>query len=246
MKAHRDQQGTVMSSEKSSPRCSDCAMRAYGIFKDVPQEVFESIVCCMTNYKFPARHVIFLEGNPCNQIASIRKGIIKLSKCGANGKWQNVGMLGPGFLLGYEGFLDRPFQSTAEAITEVELCMAPHDEIVGQLRQFPDMTIGLVGLLCHRIGELELKALQLGAFSGRQRLAAYLLASCDSNGDRDNPGGVMAIQSRQEIAETLGMAKETVIRLLAKFAEHQIIDMNRSNITINDSRKLAQILSASI
>jgi CRP-like cAMP-binding protein len=243
--SNKIQQESAIHSKESVTRCDDCVMRSRGILKDVPQEIFESITCCMRTHKFPAKHLIFLEGNPCNQIGSIRKGIIKLTKSAENGKWQNVGMLSPGLLLGYEGFLGRPYQSTAQAVTDVELCMAPHAEIMEQLRQFPNMTMALIGLLCHRIGELEQRALQLGTLSGRQRLAAYLLARCEAEENMDSTNGTIAHQSRQEMAEMLGMAKETLIRLLGKFAELRIININGPNIVIIDPQKLAQMLTAS-
>jgi CRP-like cAMP-binding protein len=218
-------------------------MRAHGILKDVPDDVMDLISCCMTTYKFPAKHVIFLEGNPCNQVGSIRKGVVKLSKHLENGKTQIVGSAGPGFLLGYEAFRDQPFQSTVETLTEVEMCMATREEIVQQLRQFPDVTMGLVEFLCQRITDLERKTLHLGTFSARQRLAAYLLSASDPTDLSSNDESAQPNLNRQEIADTLGMAKETLIRLLTAFAEKGIVRLDGPSIEVSDPQKLTHMLS---
>jgi CRP-like cAMP-binding protein len=235
-----------MSTANTVKRCDDCAMRSSGILKDVPEEILKLISCCMTNHKFPSKHLIFLEGNPSDQIGSIRKGALKLSKQGENGKTQIIGSVGPGFMVGYEAFLGKPYQSTVETLTDVELCMTTRGKIMRQMREFPDMAIGFVELLCHRICELEQKTFQLGAFSTRQRLAAYLLSVFESEACSDHKGSVRLTLSRQDIADSLGMAKETLIRLLTKFAENGVITLSGPSITINDPQKLSQILSASV
>ena len=228
----------------STERCDDCAMRTHGILRDTPKNVFDSLSCCMGTYRFPAHHVIALEGNPCHQVGSIRSGRIKLSKCGENGRVQIVGAAGIGFVLGYEGFLGRPFQSTAETLTDVEICMASHQDILQQMADCPDMAVGLVTFLCQRIEELERKALHLGTLSTRQRLAAYLL-SIDSNDDNSDRRPIdQPPLTRQEIAETLGMAKETLIRLLAKFEQQQTIRLDGAAVVVNDPARLKQVLSA--
>jgi CRP-like cAMP-binding protein len=234
-----------MKSDDTIERCDDCPMRSHGILKDVPEEIFGHISCCMTSYKFPAKHLIFLEGNPCDQLGSIRTGAVKLSKQGESGKTQIIDFVGPGFLIGWEALQGKPYQSTAETLTEVELCMTAREKIMHQMREFPDLALGMVGFLCHWIAKLEQKMLHLGAFSTRQRLAAYLLSAYDSDECFGDKGPVQLGRSRQEIADTLGMAKETLIRLLAKFAEKGVVTLNGSRIVINDPQKLSQILSAS-
>jgi len=219
-------------------------MRTHGILRGTPQKVLDRLACCMATYRFPPHHVIALEGNPCRQVGSIRSGRIKLSKCGENGRVQIVGAAGVGFVVGYEAFLGRPFQSTAETLTDVEICMASHQDILQQMADCPDLAKGLVAFLCHRIEELERKALHLGTLSTRQRLAAYLL-SIGSNDD--GPNQYAADQpplTRQEIAETLGMAKETLIRLLAKFEQQQMIRLDGATVVIKDPARLRHVLSA--
>jgi len=225
-------------------RCDDCPMRTHGILRGTPQKTLDRMSCCMATYRFPARHVIALEGNPCRQVGSVRSGRVKLSKCGENGRVQIVGAAGVGFVLGYEGFLGRPFQSTAEALTDVEICMASHQDILQQMADCPELAKGLVTFLCHRIQELEHKALQLGTLSTRQRLAAYLLSMGSNDNGSEPTTPDQPPLTRQEIAEMLGMAKETLIRLLARFEQQNMIKLEGPNVVVKDPARLRHVLSA--
>ncbi len=230
-----------MSTKVEIRRCDDCVMRSEGVLAGVPEEVFADLSCGMTMHRFPARHRAFLEGNPCDQVASVRKGLVKLSKIGPNGRTQVLGVVGPGFLLGCESLRGAPCQCTAEAITPVELCMATRDEIDGLMRRSPDVAVGVVSLLSHRIDDLERTALRLGTYSGRQRLAALLLSTDLSHSD---PGNGSAGLSRQELADTLGMAKETLIRLLTQFVSRGLIETEGRAIRVLEPDALRRMLLA--
>lgn len=218
-------------------------MRAHGILSSVPDPVFRRLSCCMTTFKFPARHLVCIEGNPCHHVASIRKGQVKLYKHGSNGRTQVIGTFGPGFLLGYEALHDRPYQSSAEALTDIEVCAASREDMASLIGQFPDVALGLVGFLCHRISQLESQTLVLGTFSAGQRLAAYLLSAHESTAPFGHRLPATLNLSRQELADTLGMARETLIRLLNRFATEGLIALRGSSILVREPQTLAHMLS---
>jgi CRP-like cAMP-binding protein len=47
--------------------------------------------------------------------------------------------------------------------------------------------------------------------------------------------------SRKDLANTIGIAKETLIRTLHDFKDEEIIDLKEKSITIRDPRKLNKI-----
>lgn len=124
--------------------------------------------------------------------------------------------------------------------------MASHLDVLRQMREHPEAAIGMVNFLCRRIEALESKTHQLGTLSARQRLAAYLLSICSVNEDTGAPAydPQPPPLTRQEIAETLGMARETLIRLLARFERQQIIRLDGPNVIVNSPHRLRQVLSA--
>jgi CRP-like cAMP-binding protein len=228
--------------EEKVRRCADCAMRLHGVLRDVPLPTFSRISCIMTPYRFPAGHLLFIEGNPATRLASIRKGLVKLSKTTARDRTQIVGSLGSGALLGYEIFEQQPCQSTAETLTEAEICMTTLESLEQQVRQFPDVALGLIRSLSHRVGELEETTLALGAMPARQRLASHLLAATPPEASNGRRGATRVHLTRQDIAESLGMARETLIRLLTKLADEGIVALDGSLIAIRDRPGLERIL----
>ena len=140
-------------------------------------------------------------------------------------------------------FQGKPFQSTAETLTDVVLCTTTRAAITDQMRKFPDVALGMVSFFAHRIGELEKKTLSLGAFSARQRLAAHLLDAQKSESPFGQNGSIGLNLSRQETADTLGMAKETLIRLLTKFNSEGLVTIEGTSIFVRNSCKLSEVLS---
>lgn len=219
-------------------------MRAHGILKGVPAELYDRIACQRKISRFPAKQLLFFEGNPCDSLTSVRKGLVKISKQAENGKTQILGIAGPGCLLGFEVFLAKPFQSTAETLTPVELCLTTRQEFDSLIQSYPDVAKGLIGFLSQRIFDLGEHILRLGTLSARQRVAAYLLSLNDSASSYGAIDPESIVLSRQEIADTLGMAKETLIRLLTQLAKNKAVTLDGPEVRILDPRKLERQLSS--
>lgn len=244
-----------MSALHAEPRrCADCTMRSHGILADVPQDVFERISCCMTPHRFPARHRILVEGNPGRDVAAIRRGLVKLSRQSAGGRVQVLGVVGVGAFLGHEALVDRPYRTTAETLGDAEVCMASRNELLEQLREFPDVALGVAGFLCHRIESLETLVLHLGTLPALQRVAGHLLtlaralpsptaATPESTG---RPLTLLLPLTRQEIADALGMARETLSRQLSRLADDGLIHVAGGRIHVLDAAGLEMLAADAI
>jgi len=218
-------------------------MRSEGMLRDVSDEVFQRISCCMVMHRFPSGHRLFIEGNPAVQMASLRSGVVKISKLAKNGRTQISGIAGPGHVLGLEMLAGRPYGSTVETLTSVEVCMCDLEPLRRQVQEHPDVALGLAGLLCDRIAELETLVLGLGTSSTRARVAAHLLAFHRTPDDASAAGGGLEL-SRQDLADCLGMAKETLIRQLSAFAKARLIALRGGEIRLLDPDALERIAVA--
>lgn len=217
-------------------------MRTHGILKDGPKELYDRLACRSRISRFPARHPLFFEGNPCDSLISVRKGLVKISKQAENAESQILGIAGSGCILGFEVFLEKPFQSTAETLTPVELCLTSREEIDNLIQSYPDVATVFIKFLCQRIFEQGEHILRSGTLSARQRLAAYLLSMNESAHSYGSIDPELIVLSRQEIADTLGMAKETLIRLLTQWARNQAAAIAGRSVRILDSWKLGHVL----
>ena len=230
-----------MSERGDGERCPECVMRTEGILREVPSEVFDGLSCVLAPERFPARHRIYLEAHPSHRIGFVREGAVKLSKLARNGRTQIVGVVGPGFVIGHETLDRRPYRATAETLTPVTVCMTTRAALRGQIHTFPDVGLGLIAFLSDRVQELETLALHLGTLPTKQRVAVHLLSLLGPRGSSGRSSFEALPLSRQELADTLGMAKETLIRHLSRLAESGLIAVEGPHITVLQPNRLRRV-----
>jgi CRP-like cAMP-binding protein len=131
--------------------------------------------------------------------------------------------------------LDRPSPYQAAALAASELLVIPAASVRSLLERDAPFARGLIQALAAR--ELELCAeIHAAAFrSGAQRLASYIEGLASGSGART----VRLPCSKTLIAARLGMKKETLSRLLKRFAGGGIIGVSRGEIQILDPARLA-------
>lgn len=130
--------------------------------------------------------------------------------------------------------LDRPSPYQATALSASELLVVPARAIRSLLERGEPFARELVQALATR--ELELCAeIHAASFrSGAQRLASYI----ESLASPGTPRRVRLPCSKTLIAARLGMKKETLSRLLKRFAGAGIIAVSRGEIEILDAAGL--------
>ncbi len=130
--------------------------------------------------------------------------------------------------------LDRPSPYQAAALVPSEVIVVPSPAVRALLEHDAPFARGLIQALAAR--ELELCAeIHAATFqSGAQRLASYL----DGLARAANDSTVRLPCSKTLIAARLGMKKETLSRLLKRFAGAGIIAVSRGEIEIRDAVRL--------
>ena len=136
--------------------------------------------------------------------------------------------------------LDRPSPYQAAALVASEVMVVPSSAVRALLEHDAPFARGLIHALAAR--ELELCAeIHASAFqSGAQRLACYI----DSLAEATGAATVRLPCSKTLIAARLGMKKETLSRLLKRFAGGGIIGVSRGEIAILDPARLRAAKSA--
>jgi CRP-like cAMP-binding protein len=190
--------------------------------------------CNTTSY--PRGSVIVESGAAVPGVLVLAAGAVRLSLHDGAREERVLRLVAPGetFCLA-SAVLDRPSPYQAAALVAAELIVVPSSAVRALLDHDAPFARGLIEALALR--ELELCAeIHAASFqSGAQRLASYIEALAGKSG----ASMVRLPTSKTLIAARLGMKKETLSRLLRRFAASGIIGVSRSEISILDRERLA-------
>jgi len=214
------------------PSCSECIARGHQIFKNLAPEELEQVenIKSCNNYKRGA--TIYQEGSRINGFYCIHHGIIKIFKTGFDGKEQIIRFAQSGDIIGYRSVLSKELAcTTAQVIEDTTLCFIPSAMLFDLVKTNPEFSIQLMQLTCKELGEANNYITDIAQKTVRERLAEILLLLKD-NFDLDENQVLQIALTREELANMVGTATESVIRLLSEFKSDGYIELHGRKIKI--------------
>ncbi|TAE87442.1 MAG: Crp/Fnr family transcriptional regulator [Bacteroidetes bacterium] len=208
-------------------------------------EVVEQSKTCATYKK---GDFIFNESAIPLGVYCILSGVIKLVRTNLDGKEQILRFAQPGDVLGYRALIaDEPLVSSAVCLEDAVACFIPKSVFLNIVDENSAISKDLMKALSHELGVVEERVQSLAQKSVRERLAETLLflhATFKSNNLGED---VIAITlPREDIANIVGTATETVIRLLSEFKSDKLIELEGKKIKLLEKAKLEKISHASV
>lgn len=185
---------------------------------------------------------IYREGDRFRGIMAVKSGSAKLVANDNQGNEHILHILLPGELLGFDGLADEKHGCAAIALETMTFCMLPNEQMDHLFQQLP----GLTREMFRHTGEKVLQdrnQLVLSKRPAEERLAYFLLNLSERLHKRGfSPSEFKLTLTRQEIGNHLGLALETVSRLLKKFQDDQWILVDNRFIQIKDQSALRRVL----
>ncbi len=127
--------------------------------------------------------------------------------------------------------------SFAEAIENSQLCTLNRQDIDHLLAQKPEIALGFLKVITHYTVQLEAQLIDTTFKSTLARLATLLLQLAQKQGATLVVEGV----SHEELAERLGVYRETVSAALRELKDAGTITSGRKHITIRQPTRLKEI-----
>jgi len=185
--------------------------------------------------------IIYHEGSRINGFYCIHSGIIKVYKTGIDGKEQIIRFAKQGEIIGYRSILSNELAcTTAKIIEDSILCYISSDILFSLVKNNGNFSMEIMKLTCKELGEANAYITDIAQKTVRERLAEVLIHLKDSFGLDDDQ--VLQISlTREELANIVGTATESVIRLLSEFKNDGLIELNGRKIKIINSRSLTKI-----
>lgn len=209
--------------------------------KNLSKEDYNKYIKSKKTVKFTKGEVLFDDGEPPKGVYFIEKGTAKLSKSGVYGKDQILRIMKDGDLVGYRSLLcDENFQAKAEAMTELETTFLPADIFLQILEADPRLSFAMMQKIAYELGESSNTITILAQKTVRERLAEILLL-LELKIGTDPEGFIKISLTREEIANLIGTATESAIRLISEFKNDQLIEVEGRNIKIKNHDKLKKL-----
>lgn len=186
---------------------------------------------------------LYREGDASHSIYAVRSGSIKTLVESPNGDEQIVGFHLPGELLGLDGFMNGSHTCTAIALETTSVCAMPLPKLEGLCSALPGLQHQMQRIMGKEVTEDHLMLLMLGKMSAEEKIATFLLSISRRMEERHWKATEFVLSMpRQDIANYLGLAVETVSRLFAQYQESGIIKVDRRRISILELQRLREIV----
>jgi len=188
---------------------------------------------------------LYSEGKRPKVLYYLKKGKIKASRVNDDGKEYITNFYAAGDFIGYLPLLEgKNYEDTAVVLEDAEVVMIPRDEFVNGV--FNDITVAtkFIRLIAQNVQEKEERLLSLAYGSLRKRVAKALVDIHAKFNKEEN--GAKTVQSldisREDIAQYVGTATESLIRTLSDFKSEKLIEIKDGKIRISDLSRLNNLI----
>ncbi len=193
---------------------------------------------------FKKGKLIFYENGIPTGVFLIKKGRAKIYKTGIYGKDQIFYIYKRGDLFGYHALLcNEPFEDSCEALEDCEILFISKPNFEHLLGKINELKLLLIQNMSHEFGVLVNKITILAQKPLRERLALYLIVLHDRYQD-EHKKKIEINLPREDLANIIGTARESLGRLLKEFKDEKFITINKRSIEIINLEKLSRLANS--
>lgn len=223
------------------PFCDKCALETGAIFRYLTRDEVDMINFEKEFRLFRRGDVLYNEGSRISGFYCIHSGIIKVFKTGLDGKEQIIRFAKPGDIIAYRSVLSNEVACTsAKVIEDSQVCFIPAEILISLVKSNSTYALELLKLACHELGEANSFITDIAQKTVRERLAEILLLLVHDFG-LDEQNYLQISLTREELANIVGTATESVIRLLSEFKSDKLVELTGRKIRVLDKKGLEKI-----
>lgn len=216
--------------------CQGCEVRDTAVCGILDCDNLEQLKNLGWTLKLAPGQALFHEGDPVTRVFTLTRGTLKLYKLLADGRRQVTGFMHPGDFLGIS--VDDEHAFSAEALEPAQLCWFPRNRFDDFVEQHAPMERELYRIAAHELAAAQEQFVLLGRKTATERIASFILRLSE----RSNANTVHLSMSRSDIADYLGLTKETVSRVLSALKRERVIRLDAlDEIRILDRAMLQEL-----
>lgn len=229
--------------EPASATCSVCTSARLCLPHGLDEQRLREFECLVDEVgPLHAGDFIFRDGDPFGSLYAVRAGMIKTYSIDREGREQITGFFLPGELVGLDAVHVGHFRSHAVALDTSMVCRMSFPRVNELARRWPELQGELLGAFSRGLAEADKLR---GDFSADERVSAFLVDLARRLETRGfSAKRLYLLMERRDIANFLGMAKETISRVLRRMQDDGLIAVDRREVQILQRERLEEMAAA--
>ncbi|QKT04415.1 fumarate/nitrate reduction transcriptional regulator Fnr [Ectothiorhodospiraceae bacterium 2226] len=178
---------------------------------------------------------LYHEGAPFQKLFAVRSGSIKTTGLTEDGRIQVLSFYFPGEILGIDAIQADRHACSAEALEATEVCEIPYQQLSDLARALPGLQRQLLRIMSGEVVRDQSLLLALGTLKAEERVATCLLSFSERQRRQGLPDDQLLLSmSRQDLGDYLGLALETVSRILSRFQDAGLLKVQGKRVSVLD------------
>lgn len=223
--------------------CSKCDFIDRAFFCDLPEADLARYERIKVARLYPKGSLLFVEGQPSKAVYMLCHGRVKLSTCSSEGKIVILGIAEAGEVLGLSAALTgSEYEMTAEAVDACQLNFVRTSDLLSFLHESPEACLKAATQLSRNYQTAHSQICSLGLSDTVSDKLAKLFLTWSREGTGNGTVRLRNQFTHEEIAEMIGVSRETVTRALRFFRENNLVTVKGSEIVIHDRHRLEAVI----
>lgn len=233
-------------SSKLTSQCQNCSLSALCLpiaLADEDVNRLDQII----ERKRPLKkgEILFHQGEEFDSVFAVRTGTLKTYNITNSGEEQITGFYCPSELVGLSGIDENHYPVSAKALETTTVCEIPFAHLEQLSSQIPSLKHQLFRLMSRKICDDQQMMVLLGKKNADEKVASFLLNLSHRFKKRGYSATAFRLSmSRGEIGNYLGLAVETVSRVMTRFQKNGLIDVDGKEISIINLPEMEKLVGA--
>ncbi|MBD0350362.1 MAG: response regulator [Flavisolibacter sp.] len=190
---------------------------------------------------YTKKQTLYAEGKRPRFLYYLVTGKVKAFKIHEDGKEYITDLFSSGDFIGYTALIeDKNYDDSATILEDAEIMQIPRDEFLQMIYSDINIAAKFIRIVTQNVKEKEERLLNL-AYSSLRKRVAKALVDIHEKFNREGHQNIIEF-SRDDIAQYVGTATESLIRTLSDFKSEKLIDIKGGKISITNLEKLKHLL----
>ena len=185
------------------------------------------------------KQILYSEGKRPRFLFYLVSGKVKAHKTHEDGKEYITDLFSAGDFFGYTALIeDKNYDDNATILEDAEIMQIPKEDFLQMIYNDINIANKFIHIVTQNVKQKEERLLNLAYSSLRKRVAKALVEVSSKFHAQNSPLEI----SRDDIAQYIGTATESLIRTLSDFKDEKLIEIKSGKIIVTDIDKLRNLL----